>query len=144
MDNNNSGISEIIFLLKEMNNGLTNQIGNLNVEIINLTHLVSSLREENVRLIARNIQLETMQNKNSNNSSKPPSTDNNKKTLNSRKKTGRSSGGQSGHGGSTLLKIENPDNIIDIKKKFVIADVICLILRVKLKLGRYLIYRRYV
>ena len=54
----NDGISEIISLMKEMNNGLTNQISNLNVEVINLNHLVSSLREENNILLARNIELE--------------------------------------------------------------------------------------
>lgn len=68
-------------------------------------------------LLARNIELETMYNKNSNNSSKPPSTNNNKKSSNSRTKTGRSSGGQAGHIGNTLLKIDNPNNIIDIRKK---------------------------
>ena len=110
IENYNAGVSEIVSLIKETNRELTNRINSLTPEI-------KALREENVRLLARNIQLETMQNKNSNNSSKPPSTDNNKKPLNSRKKTGRSSGGQSGHHGSTLLKIENPDNIIDIKKE---------------------------
>jgi len=117
VENYDNGISEIIFLLKEMNSGLTNQISNLNVEVINLNHLVSSLREENSRFLARNIELETKQNKNSNNSSKPPSTNNNKKPLNSRKKTGRSSVAQAGHDGRTLLKIDNPDNIVDIRKK---------------------------
>lgn len=116
-ENYNNGISEIISLMKEMNSGLTNQISNLNVEVINLNHLISSLREENNRLLARNIELEAKQNKNSNNSSKPPSTNNNKKPLNSRKKTGRSSGAQDGHKGSTLLKIDDPDNIVDIRKR---------------------------
>jgi len=117
VENYNNGISEIISLMKEMNSGLTNQISNLNVEVINLNHLVTSLREENNRLLARNIELEAKQNKNSNNSSKPPSTNNNKKPLNCRKKTGRSSGGQDGHVGNTLLKIDNPDKIIDIRKE---------------------------
>lgn len=117
VENYNNGISEIIYLMKEMNSGLTNQISNLNVEVINLNHLVSSLREENNRLLARNIELEAKQNKDSNNSSKPPSTNNNKKPLNSRKKTGRSSGAQAGHEGRTLLKIANPDSIIDIRKE---------------------------
>ena len=116
-DNYNNGITEIITLLKEMNSGLINQISDLNVEVINLNHLIISLRDDNNILIARNIELETMHNKNSNNSSKPPSTNNNKKPSNSRTKTGRSSGGQVGHSGKTLLKIDNPDNIIDIRKK---------------------------
>ena len=78
----NAGVSEIVSLMKEMNSELTNHINSLTLEI-------KALREENIRLIARNIELETKQNKNSNNSSKPPSTNNNKKPLNSRKKTGR-------------------------------------------------------
>jgi transposase len=113
----NNSITEIITLLKEMNSGLINQISNLNVEVTSLNHLINSLRADNTILFARNIELETMHNKNSNNSSKPPSTNNNKKPSNSRTKTGRSSGGQAGHIGKTLLKIDNPDNIIDIRKK---------------------------
>jgi transposase len=62
------------------------------------------------------MELEARQNKNSNNSSKPPSSNNNKKPLNSRKKTVKPSGGQDGHEGTTLLKIDNPDKIIDIRK----------------------------
>ncbi|MCB2313688.1 transposase [Clostridium tagluense] len=116
VDNYNNGITEIITLLKEMNSGLINQISNLNVEVVNLNHLISSLRDDNTILLARNIELEAMHNKNSNNSSKPPSSNNNKKPSNSRTKTGRSSGGQVGHIGKTLLKIDNPDNIIDIRK----------------------------
>jgi transposase len=116
VDNYNNGITEIITLLQEMNSGLINQISNLNVEVVNLNHLIRSLRDDNTKLLARNIELETMHNKNSNNSSKPPSTNNNKKPSNSRTKTGRSSGGQVGHIGKTLLKIDNPDNIIDIRK----------------------------
>jgi transposase len=110
IENYNAGVSEIVSLMKEMNSELTNHINSLTIEI-------KALREENIRLLARNIELEAKQNKNSNNSSKPPSTNNNKKSLNSRKKTGRSSGAQDGHAGSTLLKIDNPDNIIDIRKE---------------------------
>ena len=110
IENYNAGVSEIVSLMKEMNSELTNHINSLTIEI-------KALREENMRLLARNIELEAKQNKNSNNSSKPPSTNNNKKPSNSRKKTGRSSGGQVGHDGKTLFKIDHPDNIIDIRKK---------------------------
>lgn len=110
IENYNAGVSEIVSLMKEMNSELTNHINSLTLEI-------KALREENIRLLTRNIELEAKQNKNSNNSSKPPSTNNNKKPLNSRKKTGRSSGGQEGHVGNTLLKIDNPDKIIDIRKE---------------------------
>lgn len=117
VNNYNNGIIEIITLLKEMNSGLINQISDFNIEVINLNHLISSLRDDNNLLIARNIELETMHNKNSNNSSKPPSTNNNKKQSNSLTKTGRALGGQVGHSGKTFLKVDNPDNIIDISKK---------------------------
>jgi transposase len=110
IENYNAGVSEIISLMKEMNSDLTNHINILTIEI-------KTLREENIRLLARNIELETKQNKNSNNSSKPPSSNNNKKPLNSRKKTGKPSGGQTGHVGNTLLKIDNPDKIVDIRNK---------------------------
>ena len=78
VNNYNNGVTEIITLLKEMNSGLITQISNLNVEVVNLNHLISSLRDDNKILLARNIELEAMHNKNSNNSSKPPSSNNNK------------------------------------------------------------------
>lgn len=94
--------------MKEMNSGITSHIDSLNQEI-------KALREENRTLHARIAELEAKLNKNSKNSSKPPSTDNHKKPSNSRKKTGRSSGAQHGHAVKTLLKVDNPDKIIDIK-----------------------------
>jgi len=53
-------------------------------------------------------------NLNSTNSSKPPSSDPNRKRP-TRKKTGLKSGGQSGHVGTTLTKVEEPDRIEEIK-----------------------------
>jgi len=47
---------------------------------------------------------------NSSNSSKPPASDPNR-TKNSKNKTGKSPGGQRGHTGSTLQKIQDPDRI---------------------------------
>ncbi|MFK7810492.1 MAG: IS66 family transposase [Saprospiraceae bacterium] len=52
-------------------------------------------------------------NKNSKNSSIPPSKDENRKTKSLRKKSGKKSGGQAGHKGSTLKMCENPDEIIE-------------------------------
>ena len=54
---------------------------------------------------------------NSQNSSKPPSTDGykkNKNVTNNRRKTGKKPGGQEGHTGVTLNKVENPDKVVDI------------------------------
>jgi len=104
----NNGVSEIVSLLKNMNEELLKQLNIQNQEL-------NSLRLENQKLYTQIAELEARLNKNSKNSSKPPSTDNYKKPPNTRKKTGRSTGGQKGHVGKTLLKVENPDKIVDIK-----------------------------
>lgn len=93
----NEGINSVIALVK----GLTETINNLNDKIIAL--------EERVKL------LESQLNKNSKNSSKPPSSDGFKKTKSLRKPTGRSPGGQEGHEGSTLEKVDNPDETIEYR-----------------------------
>jgi len=53
-------------------------------------------------------------NLNSTNSSKPPSTDPNRKKK-PKSKTGKKPGGQKGHAGTTLKKIDAPDKIKEIK-----------------------------
>jgi transposase len=53
-------------------------------------------------------------NLNSTNSSKPPSSDPNRKKQ-ARKKSGNKAGGQNGHVGTTLKKIDDPDNVEVIK-----------------------------
>ena len=53
-------------------------------------------------------------NLNSTNSSKPPSSDPNR-IKPTRKKTGKKPGGQNGHVGTTLQKVENPDRVKEIK-----------------------------
>jgi hypothetical protein len=58
--------------------------------------------------------IEARLNLNSQNSSKPPSTDQKKinKNRSLRKKSGRKPGGQPGHQGKTLEKVDNPDEVI--------------------------------
>jgi len=51
---------------------------------------------------------------NSNNSSKPPSSDPNRLKP-TRKKSGKKPGGQPGHNGSTLERIDNPDEVQEMK-----------------------------
>ena len=64
-------------------------------------------------LTARVKQLEDRRNKDSHNSSKPPSSDNpGRKPRSLRKSTGKKSGGQKGHPGSTLTFSDKPDDII--------------------------------
>lgn len=91
----NEGMASVISLVKD----LTQKIDSLNSEIASLNQRVQSL--------------ESQVNKNSNNSSKPPSSDGFKKTKSLRKPSGKSPGGQEGHKGHTLERVDNPDNIIE-------------------------------
>ena len=61
--------------------------------------------------------LESQLKKNSSNSSKPPSSDGLKKPKpkNLRKSNGRKSGGQPGHAGRTLKRVNHPDKIISLR-----------------------------
>ena len=121
----NKGITEVISLVKDMNNNLTGEISKLNTEII-------ILKEDNKELTLRLAELEVKINKNSSNSSKPPSSDGFKKIKNSREKSNKPTGGQLGHNGRTLEKIENPDEIINLKIK--LCDCGCDLSNIKGKL----------
>src|SRR5438105_1559898 len=77
-----------------------------------LAKALERLEEANARIK----QLEGQAAKDSHNSSKPPSTNGFKepmrKTQSLREKSGKNSGGQPGHPGSTLLMVEQPDQTI--------------------------------
>jgi transposase len=69
-----------------------------------------------VALLERVEELERRLSLNSSNSGKPPSSDGVKKPWrvnNQRERTGRKSGGQSGHEGTTLRQVANPNKVID-------------------------------
>lgn len=69
-----------------------------------------------VALLERIEELERRLGLNSANSGKPPSSDGFKKpsrVTNQREKTGRKSGGQAGHEGTTLRQVATPDKVID-------------------------------
>jgi len=74
------------------------------------------LMAQSTRIAGLEKEIEALKNrlaKNSRNSSKPPSSDGygKPKPKSQRKKSGRSSGGQPGHKGSTLKQVEHPDHI---------------------------------
>jgi len=74
--------------------------------------LVEGLLQRIVVLEARVEALENQQSKNSHNSSKPPSSDGfGRRTKSLRSQSGRPSGGQNGHPGSTLEWVEWVDEL---------------------------------
>ena len=91
--------------------------------ILQLLTEFSILRKENIKLRNEIVLLKEKLSKyespkNSTNSSVPPSQDPNRKTKSQRKKSNKKVGGQVGHKGSKLSKVENPDQVIlhDITK----------------------------
>ena len=83
--------------------------------IARLISIIQILRERNHELENRNRELENRSKLNSSNSSIPPSKNplNSKKISNSRVSSGNKPGGQTGHIGTTLSPVENPDIIVD-------------------------------
>jgi transposase len=80
-----------------------------------LTKRLSELETEVAVLKAENAQLKDRLNRNSRNSNQPPSSDGYKKQPALPKEVKGIKGGQSGHKGSNLKQIENPDFIIECK-----------------------------
>ena len=82
--------------------------------IILLSKQVELLQVQCARITGLEKEIEALKNKlakNSRNSSKPPSSDGygKPKPKSQRKKSGRKSGGQPGHKGSTLKQVEHPN-----------------------------------
>lgn len=92
-----------------------NKLGNPSLTLEQALDVIQELRQQIIELKAGNQKLKDQLSKDSRNSSKPPSTDGynkpNPKSL--RKKSGRKTGGQKGHPGSTLKAVEHPDKIIE-------------------------------
>ena len=85
-------------------------------EVAGLLAVISELRAQNAALVARVAELERQIGLNSGNSGKPPSSDGLKKPVrvaSLRERTGKKTGGQTGHPGKTLSRVETPDATVD-------------------------------
>lgn len=82
--------------------------------IHSLVDAITKSQKNSDEAMARVKELEARINKDSHNSSKPPSTDstyNKPKPKSLKAETGKASGGQKGHKGTTLQQVANPDHI---------------------------------
>jgi transposase len=89
-------------------------IEELRIIIAEQAKIIARIENENLILNERIVELERRLGLNSSNSGRPPSSDGFKKPVriqNLREKSGKKSGGQFGHKGSTLEQVENPDLI---------------------------------
>lgn len=79
---------------------------------------------EIVELKERVKALEVQKNKDSHNSHLPPASDRKRKRYpNKRGKTGKNSGGQSGHKGSTLRTTDNPDKVVSKSSRLPVCSI---------------------
>ncbi len=104
--------------LKKDIQSLHQSLQQLKIQFNYIKNINAELKKENYILREKIKELEYSKALNSSNSGKPPSSDGLKKpkrTSSLRKKSNLKAGGQIGHKGHTLLQIENPDEIINIK-----------------------------
>lgn len=106
---------EVMARLDTVERESRHEISRLNDEITDLKKDNCRLREENQLLRDDNARLRSIINNDSSNTSLPPSTDQKggrpANTFNGRKQTGRKSGGQKGHPGTTLTITEIEEKI---------------------------------
>lgn len=79
--------------------------------------LIEELRRELIKAYARIAELERRLNLNSSNSSKSPTSDGLRKKVLTRESSSERFGGQQGHTGATLMRVEFPDETIEYSKE---------------------------
>lgn len=103
-----SQLMEVMNRLDSVEKDYKRDVRCLNDKIDGLTQENDALRRENQLLKDDNARLKSIINNDSSNTSLPPSTDQKgarpANTYNGREKTGRKTGGQKGHKGTTLTK----------------------------------------
>jgi transposase len=110
---------------------IPNDIEGLKLLVAQLLERVANLESENAGLKAENAELRERLNLKSHNSHKPPSSDGLSKKSVLPKKKGNNRGGQFGHHGKTLERVDNPDEVIvhhaircqRCERRFSVADV---------------------
>ncbi len=115
------GLEEQIILLLEENKELRDNNSKLIKRISELEELHDIIAKQNIRISELEELLRKSKiSKNSSNSSKPPSTDIAipKRNQSLREKTGKKSGGQPGHEGTTLQMSDSPDEIIELNPNY--------------------------
>ena len=118
-------------IIGQNSNIIEDRLSILEQRLTNLERENAQLRKENAQLREENKELKDKLNivlsqladkkikKDSHNSHNPPSQDKYRsKNRSLRKQTGRKPGGQKGHKGTTLLKIEKPDIIKELKSDY--------------------------
>jgi transposase len=106
-------IEELFAMYAEGPDAICNLVLDLYTSFSELQNKVSTLGAVNVLLVSQVHDLNARLNKDSHNSSKPPSSDGYKKPPkppNLRGKSGKKSGGQTGHAGCTLEPVAKPDH----------------------------------
>lgn len=105
--------SQILPLSREEILGIYDRGPEAVIDLVESLYAIIILQEKRIAELEERVRsLERQLNKNSRNSSKPPSTDRISKPKSLRGKSDRPAGGQLGHAGHTLHRVDDPDHTI--------------------------------